>query len=294
MSNGAGRARTGGGGRPLASVVIPAHDEARSIQRCLMSLRVGIDASALDVVVVCNGCTDDTARRPASRWPGARVLELPVASKAAAVRAGNAATDVFPRVHLDADVRLTGGDLARLVAPLHRGEVEATAPRRVLVRERSSRPVRWYYDVWEQLPQVRSGLFGRGAFALSAEGQARVSALPDLMSDDLVASEVFSAEERRVVDDAVVVVVPPRTTHDLLRRRVRVHTGNAQAGARGLRREESATTPGMLLRLALSRPPLLPRLPVFLAVAVLARLGSRPALRSGDYTTWQRDESSRA
>ena len=27
-------------------------------------------------------------------------------------------------------------------------------------RDRSSRLVRWFYDVWEQLPQVRAGLFG--------------------------------------------------------------------------------------------------------------------------------------
>ena len=278
----------------MASVVIPAHDEERGIQRCLEALRVGVPAEALDVIVVCNGCSDDTAQRARESWPGARVLELPVASKAAAVRAGNAASDVFPRVHLDADVRLTGGDLVLLVEPLHRGEVEATAPRRVLVREGASRLVRWYYDVWEQLPQVRSGLFGRGAFALSAAGQQRVSSLPDLMSDDLVASEVFSADERRVVEGAVVVVGPPRTTRDLVRRRVRVHTGNAQAAARGLRRDESATTLRSLLRLALTRPRLLPRLPVFLAVAMLARLGSRPALRAGDFSTWQRDESSRA
>jgi hypothetical protein len=32
---------------------------------------------------------------------------------------------------------------------------------------------------------------------------------------------------------------------------------------------------------------------VFVAVHVAARLGARKALRSGDFTTWQRDESSR-
>lgn len=294
MGNEAGRPPEASGSPPLASVVVPAHDEAGGIQRCLEALRKGGDPARLDVVIVCNGCTDDTAQRAREAWPEARVLELPTASKAAAVRAGNAASDVFPRVHLDADVQLSGGDVALLVAPLARGEVHATAPRRVIDREGAPRLVRWYYDVWEQLPQVRDGLFGRGAFALSATGQARVSALPDLLSDDLVASEAFGARQRRVVEEAVVVVTAPRATGDLLRRRVRVHTGNAQATSLGLRGAEAATSLRTLGHLALARPRLLPRLPVFLVVALLARVGSRPALRAGDFTTWQRDESSRA
>ena len=59
------------------------------------------------------------------------------------------------------------------------------------------------------------------------------------------------------------------------------------------------TTPGSrtsartLLGLAVARPGLALRLPVFVAVHVAAQLGARGALRSGDFTTWQRDESSR-
>ncbi len=276
------------------SVVIPAHNEGRGIASSLAMLHRGLAPGTLDVVVVCNGCTDDTASQARAAVPTARVLELPVPSKAAAVRAGNAATDVYPRVHLDADVRLSGPDLLRLVQPLLDGEVLATAPRRVLARGHSSRLVRWYYDVWEQLPQVRTGLFGRGAFALSESGQQRVSALPDVMSDDLAASDVFEASERLVVQDAAVVVVAPGSVRDLLRRRIRVATGNAQATSYGVRRAESATTLRGLLRLALARPALVPRLPVFLGFAVVARLSSRSAVRSGDFTTWLRDESSRA
>ena len=189
---------------PAASVVIPAHDEARVIVRTLAALYSGLEPGALDVVVVCNGCTDATAGLARAFSPAVRVLEIPVASKAAAVRAGNEACEVFPRVHLDADVQLTGPDLLALVRPLVEGDVLATAPRRVLPREGSARLVRWYYDVWEELPQVRAGLFGRGAIALSEAGQRRVDALPQLMSDDLGLSEAFDPGERLVVETAQV------------------------------------------------------------------------------------------
>jgi glycosyltransferase involved in cell wall biosynthesis len=278
----------------LAGVVIPAHNEERVIARTLLRLAVGVGPEDLDVVVVCNGCTDRTAEVVRSVAPRARVLEVPEPSKVEAFRVGNAALTIYPRVHLDADVAISGADVVNLVRPLQKGTVLATAPQRVLVKDRSSPLVRWFYDVWEQLPQVRAGLFGRGVIALSEEGQRRVDALPRLMSDDLGMSEVFAADERRVVLTAFAEVHAPGTLRDLVRRRVRVATGNAQASRLGVRRPESSTTWATLARVAASRPVLAPRLPLFVLVGVVARLQSRRAVRAGDFTTWLRDESSRA
>lgn len=279
-------------GAPLASVVIPAHDEAGVIDRTLASLGTGVAPGALDVVVVCNGCTDDTASA-ARRVPGVRVVEIPEASKSRAVEVGSRATTVFPRVHLDADVEIPGADVLALAAAVRAGGVLAAGPRRRLPLERSSWPVRAYYRVWQQLPQVEDGLFGRGVYALSSEGQARVDALPTVMGDDLAVSDAFADHERTVVDEAAVVVRPPRTLSDLVRRRTRAATGNAQATNLGVRRPGSVTTPGILwglgrrdLRTALC-------LPAFLGVTLLARLRSRAALHAGDFDTWLRDESSR-
>lgn len=278
----------------VASVIIPAHNEATTIGRSLAALRVGTRGDDLDVVVVCNGCTDETASVARGADPRARVIEIPQPSKAEAVRVGNRATDVFPRVHLDADIELSGSDVLRLLEPITRDHVLATAPRRGVPRDGCSRWVRWYYDVWETLPQVESGLFGRGVVALSEQAQARVTALPRMLGDDLGMSESFSSDERRVVPTAVAVVHPPRTLRDLVRRRVRIATGNAQAAGLGLRRPGSRTTVRTLVGLAVSRPGVALRLPVFLGVHVVASLGARRAVRSGDFTTWQRDESSRA
>lgn len=276
----------------VASVVIPAHDEERGIARSLGALLDG--SGALDVVVVCNGCTDRTAEVARAFAPDVRVIELPEPSKNAAVAAGNAATDVFPRIHLDADVALAGSDVMHLLEPLERPGVLATAPRRVIPRDGCSAVVSWYYDVWEQLPQVTDGLFGRGAFALSRAAQARVDALPTVMSDDLAVSDAFGDAERVVVDSAVVTVWPPRSVGDLLRRRIRVVTGSTQARQLGVSRRTSATSLATLARIARRQPALVPRIGVFLGITVIARVRARRFSRSHDFTTWQRDESSRA
>jgi glycosyltransferase involved in cell wall biosynthesis len=275
------------------SVVIPAHDEERSISRLLEALLAG-SGPQLDVLVVCNGCTDATAAVARSTGPSVRVLELPEPGKPAALRAGIAAARHPTLVLADADVVIGSVDLAALCAELSRDGVLASGPERVLDLTGVSWPVRWYYDVWERLPQVRTGLFGRGVIAVSPEGLARLKSLPEVMSDDLVASEAFGPTERVVVAQARVVIRPPRTMRDLMRRRVRVVTGNAQADASGLRGEEARTSLRDLMSLVGANPLLAPRVTLFAAVALGARVRARRAVARGDYTTWLRDESSRS
>lgn len=278
-------------GSPRASVVVPAHDESAVIARTLSVLLTGVAPGQLDVVVVCNGCSDDTAER--ARAFDVTVVEIEEASKSRAVAVGNHTTAVFPRVHLDADVEIAGADVLRLVDAVT-GPVLAAAPQRVLPMRGCRPTVRAYYHVWQELPQVRTGLFGRGVMALSAAGQRRVDALPRVMSDDLAVSESFDPHERRVVDAAEVVVHPPRTLADLLRRRTRVVTGNHQTEALGIRRPEARTTVRGLLRLGLRHPTVGLCLPVFLGVGLVARARGRRAVRAGDFDTWLRDDSSRS
>ncbi len=64
----------------MTSVVIAAHNEAAVIERCLASLLADAASGEFDVIVVANGCTDNTARL-AERRPGVRVVEIPEASK---------------------------------------------------------------------------------------------------------------------------------------------------------------------------------------------------------------------
>jgi hypothetical protein len=283
----------GGGTGPIASVVIPAHDEAAVIARTLEALRRGVGPDTFEIVVVCNGCTDDTAAVARATAPLARVIEIAQPSKAEAVRVGNVAASVFPRIHLDADVELTGSDATALVRVIVQEGLLAAGPRRVQPTTGCAWVVRCYYAFWEQLPRVRSGLFGRGAFALSAEGQRRVSDLPTMLNDDLGVDTAFAAGESRIVDEAVVTVRPPRTLRDLLRRRVRVATGNSQAASLGLR-SDGAVQLAEVGRTARRSPRLAGQLPVFLGVTLLARVGARRAVRAGDFTSWLRDESSRA
>jgi hypothetical protein len=114
-----------------------------------------------------------------------------------------------------------------------------------------------------------------------------------MMSDDLVVSEAFADHERTIVDEAVVVVHPPRTTRDLVRRRARVATGNAQADAAGLRTPAATTGVRTLVRIAVAHPLVAPKMLVFVGITIVSRVRARRSVRRGDFTTWLRDDSSR-
>ena len=61
----------------------------------------------------------------------------------------------------------------------------AAVPRREL--DTAGRPlaVRCYFAISNRLPAFRSGLFGRGAIALTEEARARFDQFPEMIADDL-------------------------------------------------------------------------------------------------------------
>ncbi|KMO97653.1 glycosyl transferase [Streptomyces roseus] len=288
----------------VTSIVIPAHNEGRVIGRLLDALLADAPASGPDIVVVCNGCTDDTAAVAGARGPRVRVVEIPTPSKHTALRVGDEHAQGFPRLYVDADVEVGAADVRELTGALAaRPDLLAAAPGRDIPLSGCAWPVRAYYRVWQRLPAVREGLFGRGVIAVTEPGHARIAALPPLMADDLAASLAFAPQERRVVETARVVVRPPRTWGDLIRRRVRAATSSAElerfqasqapGSAQGAHAPSARTGTDDLRALLRAQPSLFPGVVVFVAAALAARRRARKAIRSGDFSTWLRDESSR-
>ena len=106
--------------RTMASVLIPAHNEAAVIGRLLTSLTApggGAGVGDLEITVICNGCTDETAR-VASGFDHVRIVETDTAGKANALRLGNESATTFPRIYVDADVVIGRRDIESLVAAL--------------------------------------------------------------------------------------------------------------------------------------------------------------------------------
>jgi glycosyltransferase involved in cell wall biosynthesis len=279
--------------RPLlGSVIIPAHDESAGIGRCLDALFTGVAPGELDVVVVCNGCGDDTAAVARSSCHPIRVVELAAASKPAALRRGEELALALPRIYLDADVVLQGSAARAVLERLRNGAVAARPPIRY-DSSGSSAPVRSYYRARARLPALLGSLWGAGAYGLSEAARSRFEAFPDVVADDLWVDRQFASDEIEIVDCSPVVVAVPRRTRDLLRVLRRTYRGKAEAGGvdphdRG--RRTTRFTLHQLRRLAAAGPSAALDAATYATFALGARLAlAAPLARY----RWERDDSSR-
>jgi len=279
--------------RPIGSVLIPAHNEAAVIGRCLKSLLAEIEPGELEVVVVCNGCHDATAQVARSFGPAVTVIELEIASKTAALRTGERHLQVFPRLYLDADVVLSGRTARRILHQLtNQASLVARPPFRYDT-SRSSALIRRYYRARIRIPAVMNSIWGAGVYGLSAAGRARFGEYPDIVAEDLFVDQQFKPGELEIVGDEPVVVVAPAELRDLLRVMRRAYRGAAENRRRELVVDANRTTTSTIvdiLRLAASRPTQLLDTITYVLIAVLARL----YVAFGPETRWERDESSRA
>ena len=107
---------------------MPAHNEGMVIARTLRELTTGALPDELDVVVVCNGCTDNTATIARSFGAPIRVIETPLGNKAHALNLGDQASRSFPRVYVDADVIVALSTIRTLLEYLENESAIAVAP----------------------------------------------------------------------------------------------------------------------------------------------------------------------
>ena len=269
----------------MASVVVPAYNEAASIERCLRTMLDDAEPGEFDVIVVCNACTDGTASIARTVSDDVTVLETPVPSKTRAMNLGDEAARAFPRVYLDADVELRTESLRDVVEPLLHGEVEASAPLMRFDTREAPWLVRAYHRVWSMLPQVSSGLGGRGVYAISEGGRTRFGAFPDIIADDLFVDWTFPPDRRVVVDAHSVVRAEPGL-RELLHRKSRIAAGRAELLDRGSRPWATSGLRALLETMG-RHPRIVPKVPVYVRVTLEARRRGRRRLARGSTPSWE-------
>ena len=267
-------ARTPGG-----AIIIPAHNEAAVIARTLERLQP--IAAQIEIIVVCNGCTDATAA-VAGGFDGVRVIEIARPSKTAALNAGDDATTVWPRLYLDADIEIHPGAVRAVFAELETGTL-AARPAFVYDTTGASAPVRAYYRARERMPAISRSLWGAGAYALGEAGHAHLGRFPDLLADDLYVDRLFSPRQKVIVATEPVRVRTPRSVSGLLAVLTRQSRGNTAIPSRTTAATLRALVAGVHGPLGLGDA---------VVYAALSLAGRRRA-HSARKAVWERDESSR-
>lgn len=279
---------------PMISVIIPAHNEGSVIARTLKAMTDGAEPRELDVVVVCNGCTDDTAVVARRFVPAVRVIETEIAGKPHALNLGDQSAYGFPRIYADADVVITIDAIRTLARRLERGDVLAVAPTPDFDLTGCSWPVRACFDIRSYLPSAQEGIGGSGVYALSAAGRTRFREFPAVTADDGFVRVQFLEKERETLRSANSTVFPPRNIQHLIATKTRSHYGSFELAMLfpELWKHRGESNLKSLVRL-FRYPQLWCKLAVYCFVTAIAKRRAQKRLRVG-IAGWERDKTSRA
>ena len=187
------------------SIILPAHDEAAYIDACAKALLQSAalpDGWQVQVLIVANGCSDDTAARARAQAKTAadrlwewQVIELPQGSKPGALNAGDAVARGDVLVYLDADV-LVSPELLRQLTLALSSPAPAYGSGTPVLSGGQSWVTRAYGRFWMTLPFVTDDCPGFGVFAMNRAGRSRWEAWPQIISDDTFARLNFVPAER--------------------------------------------------------------------------------------------------
>ncbi len=278
------------GPRQRGSVIVPAYNEAAVIERTLAPLSQAAVDKFIELVVVCNGCSDNTAD-VARAVPGATVVELKEGSKPGALNEGDHVATLWPRLYLDADIQVTPAAVLAVFDRLAEGDVLAARPDFRYDSDGASALVRSYYRARQRIPHLKRAMWGAGAYGLNAAGHDRFGTFPVVTGDDLFVDTQYADNEKTVVATEPSVVTTPADVESLLAILRRNHRGNTEALTHG---QEYACNPRNTSRdtlVTLLRTIRGPRSAVDAGVYVGMALAARRAAQRA--RTWERDESSR-
>jgi glycosyltransferase involved in cell wall biosynthesis len=278
----------------MITIIIPAHNESSVIARTLKTITGGAEPGELDVIVVCNGCSDDTAAVARRFAPTVRVIETGIASKTHALNLGDEAAQAFPRIYADGDVLITVEAIRQLARRLEQGDVFAVAPTPKFDLAGCSWPVRACYEIRSLLPSAQEGIGGSGVYALSEAGRARFHEFPALTADDGYVRIHFQPEERETLVSTSSTVFPPRTIKHLIATKTRAHYGSFELANLfpGLWQNRGENNNRSLIRL-FNDPRRWIKLAIYCLVTVIAKRRAKSRLRSA-IPAWERDNTSRA
>lgn len=216
------------------TVIVPARNEAATVAATLLAMGADRPAPHRQFVLVCNGCSDDTAARARAVAPAVEVLECAAAAKGQAINAGLAAARHAIVIIADADVAIDRASLDALAGLLGGGEVWAASPAVRFGLAGCDGWVRRYCRVFARHDYLNDGVGGAGVYGLSAEGRALLGPFPAVASDDgWVRSRVPPHRQARLACDAagqpvISLVRPPGRLLQLLRAEARWRRADRQ------------------------------------------------------------------
>lgn len=278
----------------MLSIIIPAFNESSVISRCCRALLDGAHSGELEIIVVCNGCTDNTAKLARSLSKDIKVIETDVPSKSNALNLGDRYATGYPRFYIDADVIVPLDSIRKTASALQTQNIFAAAPLMHVDCTDRSFLVRSFYRIWLNLPYCRNGMIGSGVYALNKKGHKRFKDFPPLIADDGYFRLLFKFQERLSLQSCRFTIIPPKNLRGIIKIKTRAHYGNLELRHNypELYINEEENNLSFLKKLFL-QPNLWGPLVIYCYVRIVSRFNAWYRFKYSNKIKWDRDETSR-
>ncbi len=278
----------------MATVIVPAHNEATVIEDCLKSITNQPEAN--HIIVACNGCTDNTVEIVTSKFPQVLCLDIKKPSKTNALNeAEKKAKEIgveHPIFYIDADTKLSDSAIKTIIEAMANSEILLSAPTPKIDTSHSSWLVKIYYQVWTQLPYIKEGVIATCSFIVSEEGRKRFDKFADVIGDDGFIRCHFKNKEISNIDNAYIYITAPKDIFSLIKIKTRARLGNMELLAKNLCPViENKNYSGVMSKRLLSRD-FFPTL-IYIFIALFIRIRAKLQFKKLDVYQWEKDTSSR-
>lgn len=228
----------------IVVVIIPACNEATVIRRCLDCIDAQDFRGKLNVFVVVNGTTDETAEiarqsialfeKEPNQPRSFSVIEINERSKVDALNAGDEispAADLY--VYLDADIQISSNAI-RLMANSIVG-----LPATLIQPLRCSAPIastisRIAGSALCGLPWVKDDVICGGIYAVNAAGRTLWGKFPHVAADDAFVFHHFRSTERKVILGCWATHPMPESLRGVIRQQHRWRQANQELHRSGI------------------------------------------------------------
>jgi len=279
----------------MATVIVPAHNEASVIQDCLNSI---INQDGVDQIIVpCNGCTDNTVDIVKQNYPQVICLDIEKPSKTNALNvAEKTAKELgvsYPIFYIDADTQLSENCIKTITQTMqNNNELLLSAPTPIINTDKSSWLVKTYYKVWTKLPYIKEGVIATCSFIVSEKGRQRFDKFADVIGDDGFIRCHFKNSEIANIEGSEIYITAPRDIYSLIKIKTRARLGNMELIARKKCPIREAKNYGNVMKSRLFSHEFIPT-SIYIFIALIIRIRAKLQFNKLDSYQWEKDTSSR-
>ena len=273
----------------MLSIIVPAYNEERRIAQCLDALLLSAKGQPVEIIVVCNGCTDQTYAI-ASDYAGIKVINTEIGNKTHALNLGEAEARFAHRLYVDGDLVVSANCVAGVIRELEENGSELVAPPMKLKDENASWWVRAHNKIWTQTPYYHRRV--GGVIALSATARARFDQFPNVIADDAFLESQVAPSAVSIPQDIYFEAESPTRLSSLIATKTRSRVGyltNPEKRPAGV---ASNSSKSLIMRFA-AKPADWLALVVYAAIKLVVRLNADRRINNNRLDVWDRDETAR-